>query len=682
LEKNKQKIDHDLFLIPSILFGVCIAAYGLQILWLGYYLDDWIILRSYTSGGIHGLMEYSFLGNRPLVFWIWGLGFRLLGLNPLNWQIWALFWRYLTVLIFWFLLRVYWPEHTRRTALAACIFAVYPIFYQQSSALTYSFHWFCFFMTLLSFYLMILSYRKKNKWFVFTFGSLLTGMISLFSQEFFIGLELIRPILLWFELADQYISRRDRTRQTFRAWGPYLLMLIGYLIWRLFLMPTPGMDRNAPIILTNLFSSPLKTIPILLAMVFKDLVNGVIGGWYRTFQPELFTTSPISNLVAWVLVGLVFICLFVAFRLWEKTDNNSKGNDNFLPWAILIGLLALLLGFAPGWSIGRSISDPGGSYNDRFGLAAMAGASLLIVGLFEWLLKSQRIRTAFLFMMVALALGQQFRSETTYRWSWEKQKRMVWQLKWRAPQLASPTAIYGDGALIKYMGSWANTSLINEMYAIFDKSEFQPYWYVDLYKTNITNIIEKKANLNEKRVNLKYMGNSEQNLVIQANSLPVQCLWVVDFNDRYNPYLIPEVKNALSISNKDRILDLTDNLLDSELFGTEIPRDWCYYFEKADLARQIGDWKKVMGLWKEAISKGYSPSNSPEYIPFIEASAYLGEWSQAIELSRDANFPSYVMHDYLCTTWAKIDKTTNNSNGKFAAIEEVKSEFYCDQFFR
>ena len=75
--------------MPGLFLVVCILAFGIQIPWLGYYLDDWIILNAYNLGGGERVFEYAFLGNRPLVFWLWWLGFKLFGSVPIYWQIFA-----------------------------------------------------------------------------------------------------------------------------------------------------------------------------------------------------------------------------------------------------------------------------------------------------------------------------------------------------------------------------------------------------------------------------------------------------------------------------------------------------------------------------------------------------------------------------------------------------------------
>ena len=530
-------------------------------------------------------------------------------------------------------------------------------------------------------HLMVLAVSGKGNWFFLTLGSIATGMASLFSQEFYVGLELLRPLLIWLAIRDKYPNLRERAKKTLYFWGPYLIIYIGYFYWRFLIMPTPGVDRNTPKILMNLFHSPFQALPSVITMVIKDLVNGLIGSWYRTIDPSLIELIPISNLIAWGLVGVIFTGLIVAFFKVRilKEDNENGG---FIKGAITLGFLAMVLGFAPGWSIGRTISDLSGRYNDRFGLAAMLGASLLVVGLFEGLFKSRQIRTIVLCFFIALAVGQHFRSTSIYRWSWEQQSRFFWQLKWRAPYLKPPTAIFGDGALINFMGSWATISAINEVYNVNKWLDNQPYWYFDLTKNGAYNIISSEGPITDSKEFLDYFGTPNDKLVIQAKGLPVQCLWVLEPEDRYNPYLTSEVKNALPFSNINLIEDSKETSLNKDIFGPEISHDWCYFYEKATFARQMGDWQNVLALWKEAESTGLSPSNSPEFAPFIEAAAHTGDWNLAIELTERANIPNYIMHDYLCTIWGNIDMNTGMMEGKRDALKKVASEFDCQKFIK
>jgi hypothetical protein len=87
-----------------------------------------------------------------------------------------------------------------------------------------------------------------------------------------------------------------------------------------------------------------------------------------------------------------------------------------------------------------------------------------------------------------------------------------------------------------------------------------------------------------------------------------------------------------------------------------------------------------MRLWHEAQSRGFSPNNEPEYMIFIEASAYQGDWNLAQELTKKAYYPYYVMHDYICTTWRRIQDNTIGIDGQIDAIRNITVNFDCQEF--
>jgi hypothetical protein len=214
---------------PALFLIVLLLAFGTQIPWLGFYLDDWIILNAYNLGGAERVFEYAFIGNRPLVSWIWIAGFKLFGSQPLLWQAWALFWRWMTVVVIWLVWKELWPNAKRQVTLAALLFAVYPLFRQQATALTYSFHWICYFLYGLSLYLMICGLRRPRYFVLFIGCSLLADGLQLFSQEFYTGIELLRPLVIWLALCAGDVPRKERLRRTFLTWLPYWRSFLG--IW-------------------------------------------------------------------------------------------------------------------------------------------------------------------------------------------------------------------------------------------------------------------------------------------------------------------------------------------------------------------------------------------------------------------------------------------------------------------
>jgi hypothetical protein len=114
------------------------------------------------------------------------------------------------------------------------------------------------------------------------------------------------------------------------------------------------------------------------------------------------------------------------------------------------------------------------------------------------------------------------------------------------------------------------------------------------------------------------------------------------------------------------------------IYYPEPAHSWCYYFEKADLARQFGDWKEVAKLGDAALKLEDHPNNPVERFVFIEGYAHAGDWDRALKLSKE----SYqVSKDYvdplLCQLWARIETGTTDSPEKTGALSEVKTIFSC-----
>ncbi len=663
---------------PLIIFLVCVLAFGLQVFWMGYYIDDWVILNDYSAKGFEGLRLYAYLDSRPLVFWIWWIGFQVNRFTPALWQIWAALWRFLSVGALWMTLREIWPQHRRQVLLASLLFAVYPIFMQQPTALTYSFHWICFTLFFVSLYFTVLSIKRPEKYGRYTLLAVLLGSVQLFSQEFFVGLELFRPFVIWYLQNGAGQPVKTRVRRVVQAWLPYVLVMCLYGVWRFALMPATGADRNAPQLLEGLKSNPLGAIVTLVQYAMQDILNGVLGAWYKTIQPDQFRLTPISSRVTLALIGLTFVILVVVLlRIFKNIE--EAGAPESSAWyrsAIPLGFVAMVTGFAPGWAIGRQYSDTSGLFNDRFGLAAMVGAALIVTAIVDWIVQNRKQQVVIYSLLIALAVGAQFRKETDYRHSWEQQVRFAWQLSWRAPQLKAPTAIFAEGTQFPFMGGFPNKAYINQIYAFNQDSPQTQFWFFDIFKTDPTPFLTGQAPIAESRNIMTYSGAINYNLVVQYNSDQDQCLWVLSADDVHNPYITQQIKNIIPLGNLDRIVE-GKPAIPTELFGQEPAPYWCYYYEKGALAAQFSQWDKAVRLWKEAQQKGFKPSVGIEYLPFIQAAAFTGDWQLADDITHKANYPASQMNDSLCATWKKISQNAVGSKEKDAAMESINGLLAC-----
>ncbi|MHB8135086.1 MAG: hypothetical protein ACYDH1_12790 [Anaerolineaceae bacterium] len=633
-------------IVPGLVLFLLGISYAVQAGKLGWYLDDWIILEAYAMGGPARLGSYTFWVGRPLISPLWLMGFWVCGVDPAKWQLWSLAWHALTSIFLWLGLRRMFPNHQLQTGLAILLFTVYPLFDQQASALTFSTHWISFALWALSFYLMILAAQYQKYWTVFVLIGLLVFSIQIYAKEFYLGLEILRPFALWVVFQNE----KKRLQKTIQHETPWLIVFIGYLVWRLILMPTPPTgDRNSPIMLINLFKDPINTIFKIVSMTTQSLMEGIGGVWYQAIEPSTFVIGKNADFASWLIV--ISLLILVSFLLWRYGTRLSQ--DPISPgwYFVIFGILFFLGGILPGILKG-SYFTPKVNSSDRFAMAAMPGAAILITSAVWYLFRSQRFKILFLSLLIVLSVGFQFRLANQYRHSWEKQERLFWQLLWRAPSVAENTAFLGNGALALGLGNWATSSAINLLYGNYDNPAYVPYWYVDLYRTAVE---EEKDTKNFSSAHLFFQWHKPQSIVFQYEPDISLCVWVLDEEDIFNPDLDSFVPAALPLSDLSRISFERINP-GSDVLKNEPSHDWwCYFYQKGDAAAQQKDWSTALSLYNRAMDVGQRAYASSEYIPFIQAAAHQGEWDLATEISLQAsiltNSPAQI-----CETWQDLQE--------------------------
>ncbi|HET9908071.1 MAG TPA: hypothetical protein VFQ23_15575, partial [Anaerolineales bacterium] len=169
--------------------------------------------------------------------------------------------------------------------------------------------------------------------------------------------------------------------------------------------------------------------------------------------------------------------------------------------------------------------------------------------------------------------------------------------------------------------------------------------------------------------------------MVVLNYSPPGCLRVLDSDiDFDNRLLDPLLREGAVLSNSVMIRADRSVTMPESLFGLEPAHGWCYYFEKADLARQFGDWDMVVELGDTAFKlESDSPNDPIERFVFIEGYAHAGEWERAVELSK----VSYrVSREYvgplLCRLWKRIETETMESPERSEALTDVTNTFACN----
>lgn len=648
--------------VPIALFFVCLFSFGLFIPFLGFYWDDWPLILTGNWQGTDGFWQY-WQYDRPMAAWTYAAAYPLLGTQALSWQIATFLLRWGTAAAGWWTLVQIWPEQKRIAAWTSFLFAVYPVFTQQPISVAYNQHWLCFLLFLLSLGSMLLAHRNPRWFWPLTIFALTASLVQLFTIEYFVGLELSRPFLLWMLFSERPGSSfSGRLKATLRASALYCLVLGFFIAWRLFFVNLPIEDRNAPILLATLMEQPAAGILELLQMALQDVSFIIVTNWYTVFRPTIFDLS--DRFSIFVLgAGLVSAALTGAYHfLRNREAETSDAVIHKLIAPMLIGLLLVFLGALPGWVTGRQVII--GAYSDRLAIPAMFGASLFLASLSAWLIRGHIQQILAISLLVGLATSANLRIANDYRWAKIQQTRFYWQLHWRAPQIEPQTAVFANAEILPKMGLYSTAAGINFLYPNESPSANVPYWFFSLSRQFSHQMPELMAGmpLETDFRQISYRGESSNSLVIYYEPNNADCLRVLTKEDVHDPALSEIVVQSLPITNLERIQSepsANSRTPDVQIFGPEPEQGWCYYFEKADLARQTKDWQQVASLGDTARDLGHtlknSQSNTPqEWIPFIQGYGMVGRWDESYALTRSVLEREPKMSARLCDVWSAL----------------------------
>jgi len=283
-----KKLSIPLWSIPIFLLLLIILGYGLFITQLGFYQDDWYLMWDLHRFGPSIYLK-SFAGERPFLAGVYILTTSLIGESALRWHIFSLFTKWLAVLAGWWALRVLWPQHTRQVTWIAALFAIYPGFHQHYLAVTYSQYYLVMAAFLVSIGAMLKAIRQPLWRWPLTLLALAGSVFSLVSTEYFFGLELLRPVLLWLVLSEQPRTIRERMRLTLIHWTPYLLATVAFAIWRMFFYEST--KYTEPKLILRVAANPITGILNFLHTVIQDGIDvreQTQGEQLRGIRPSSF----------------------------------------------------------------------------------------------------------------------------------------------------------------------------------------------------------------------------------------------------------------------------------------------------------------------------------------------------------------------------------------------------------
>lgn len=624
------------FHFPIFLLGLTVLAYGLYATSLGFFLDDWYIARHQNIFGGSGFFQF-FQEDRPFLAYVYRIFVPIFGDNPTAWQIFALFTRWLTAVSFWVVLNNLFPAQKKIWKWSAILFLIYPGFQFHWFAIMYSQVYFLMAVYFISFLFMQKAIISRNSWWTyagFTLASLICLIIGIVPMEYFYGIELIRPVVLWFILRRIYPQPLKTLGRTLLHWLPYLAVYAGFTGYRILYSSKYSYQVG---ILNQFSGDPVTALLDLVSKIFWSVYDAALAAWWNLIQ--LFNRELRASVSKTMLI-LIFISGLIVFLVLSRKDNlNTEERKKSYGWVVMLcGLLLTLFALIPftAASFEVSLEFP----NNRFLLALSPGIALFIAGAAEEFLRTEKQKIIVVAVLSGLAVGSQFIASNGYKTHWNAQEDFFWQLTWRAPALEPGTALVSeDLPFSKYFSGTSLSAPLNMIYDPGNKTSNLNY-HIILTSSPLGDAIpsyDPGIPFEISYRGLDFHGNTNDLIVFYKP--PKGCLRLLSSEvspDEFR-YSDRAALWAKSIPRSNLDLIITNPTVpavpDAKYFGEENTNQWCYYFEKADLARQQQDWTKVIEIYDQAGNAGFSPGNIPEWLPLMEAYFQTGQVDLALQIN-------------------------------------------------
>jgi hypothetical protein len=468
-----------------------------------------------------------------------------------------------------------------------------------------------------------------------------------------IGFEGTRLILLGYVLfQDGVRDFRSLVREIFKRAWPYWVVAAGFLCWRVFIFEG---SRNATDV-SGLAGSYLNNFRFmslrLIIETAKDFLDTTIFAWF--VQPyQLFSTAPYSNLgfallVAGIVASLVLLYTFL-FRKWWRDDDDEPAAPRRVRDFIWIGALVTIFAILPVIFSERQV-ELYDSYKS-YGLHPIPGVVLFIAGIV--LMFQPNYRSLIPIALIGISVATQVLNADFWEPFWDYQRQMWWQLTWRAPDIKDDTLVmtYSSGGYNPQQDYeiWGPLNLIYNP----DPAK-APAIQAEVLNADTAYSVLKKDVLNNHVRDIR-LHRDFNNVLIMSMSPISSCLHVIDGHlPVYSETESSLIRQVGEYSQVDRIIPSgTAPVPPFTIFGTEPAHGWCYYYQKASLARQTGDWEEIGRLYDQVNDLNLETNDKSEMIPFFEALVNLGRHEEARILFNKQIKGNTEMRFPLCTYMAE-----------------------------
>ena len=613
-----------LFISFFIVIGITFITHGSHLFKFGFYEDDWYLLWSGLTRGSKSII-HLFSMDRPFMGIVNYFDYLILGDNLTLWQLTAFGWRLLnSVLVLW-LVSLIWPNNKFGNILIAVLVTIFPAYLDQPIVVNYKNYIMEYTIAIFSILISIYSLQCKKLWkknLLLLIG-VLSNFFYILLYEFMIGLEITRLCLIFYVIFKDFnfsMKSSDLYKNTLISFAPYALVDVSFTYWRFFIFESARKTVSEGALISKIKGNPITFARNSIIEIFKDIFDTVILSWGVTFYKFITNVAYRDLFVALILGVISLALLWLGILILNKNQNEFSSKENTA--LLIIGAISLLSGLFTIVIPGRNVLL-NHAYG-RYSLHVTLGVAMFIVGFLN-IIKG-KTKVVIFSLLVFLAVNTQYLNNLYYMNDWQVVQNTWWQIYWRVPQFKPDTLILLNG-----------TYEYTQDYEIWGPANI--LYYPDSVSPQIDAEVLYGGSVDAVLYNLKdsdilrdiSLDKDFSNTILFNKGGQFSCVQAIDgdfpiissgSNDRIKLLSGASSVNQIMIDNEYA------SILPS-IFGEEPAHEWCYYYQKASLARQELNWDEVVRLGKEAQENGFTAYDASEWVIFVEANLIQGNRNQA-----------------------------------------------------
>jgi hypothetical protein len=638
-----------------------------------YYDDDWYSMYAARVAGPEILQEFYILDSRPMRALVMIPLYILFQGHPFYYALSAYFFRVLGALTMLWALRLVWPAHKRETFLAALLFLVYPGFLNQTVPIDFQSHLIGIWLAYLSLGLSVKSIFISNRFqrLILWVGAAISGLLCIGLMEYYIGFEAARLLLFAVIFSRLAVDRKGKILAGFNAWVPYALIPLIFVFWRFFIFEGQRKVTDVGLQIGRVFAVPLHTMLTWALYFLQDIVNVTFLAWSVPFSQLGFNLRLRDSMIALGLSLLVLILFYGVLHLSrnDSDEDSQTPPSDFKTEGLWVGAIWVVAGLVFVILANRHVVFPEFS---RYGFVSAGGAVIFLVALLSWV-SSKQIQLGILGLLLLSATVTHYANAVKFASLADDIRAFWWQVNWRVPNFEPGTTLvahYPNGGIRETSFVWGPA---NQIYFPDGLTQTPVQTGISSMLPNQSTMIDI-LNRKQQYSDLYYLVETypdPRHVLVLTQPSPLSCLQVIDGDaPEYSSYedamflSIGEYSDTKYINTQGDFPEMPEFL-----FGAEPEHGWCYYYQKASLARQQENWDEVIKLGLEISENGYRPDDLIEWMPFLQGYALSNNEESLKRLASAVKSDKFVAHQ-ACEILSAMQ-------GLEANIQSIIDSKYC-----